>query len=271
MNLLTVRNLGIILAESRRALLDGVSFEIQSGERVGLIGESGSGKSITALAVLGLLPESMMPSGRITLAGTEMIGGSEESMRRVRGSAAAMIFQEPLSALDPLMRVGRQIEGPVSLHQGLRGTAARDAVMGLLARVKLPDPQRIASSFPHELSGGQRQRVALAMALAMALACRPSLLIADEPTTALDVTVQAEVLALLDELVTADGMALLFITHDLPVIARVARKLLVMEDGRVVESGEAGALLRAPRHPSTARLLEAARQVTALRYARGGA
>ncbi|HTP59827.1 MAG TPA: ABC transporter ATP-binding protein [Spirochaetia bacterium] len=267
MNLLTVRNLGIILAESRRALLDGVSFEIQSGERVGLIGESGSGKSITALAVLGLLPESMMPSGRITLAGTEMIGGSEESMRRVRGSAAAMIFQEPLSALDPLMRVGRQIEGPVSLHQGLRGTAARDAVMGLLARVKLPDPQRIASSFPHELSGGQRQRVALAMALA----CRPSLLIADEPTTALDVTVQAEVLALLDELVTADGMALLFITHDLPVIARVARKLLVMEDGRVVESGEAGALLRAPRHPSTARLLEAARQVTALRYARGGA
>jgi len=251
MNLLTVRNLGIILAESRRALLDGVSFEIQSGERVGLIGESGSGKSITALAVLG----------------TEMIGGSEESMRRVRGSAAAMIFQEPLSALDPLMRVGRQIEGPVSLHQGLRGTAARDAVMGLLARVKLPDPQRIASSFPHELSGGQRQRVALAMALA----CRPSLLIADEPTTALDVTVQAEVLALLDELVTADGMALLFITHDLPVIARVARKLLVMEDGRVVESGEAGALLRAPRHPSTARLLEAARQVTALRYARGGA
>ena len=266
MSLLSVRNLGITLTESRRVLLDGVSFEIQHGERVGLIGESGSGKSITALAVLGLLPESMTPTGGISLAGTEMIGGSEESMRRVRGSAAAMIFQEPLSALDPLMLVGRQVEGPVSLHQGLRGWAAHDAVLGLLDRVKLPDPPRIAASFPHELSGGQRQRVALAMALA----CRPSLLIADEPTTALDVTVQAEVLALLDALVSEEGMALLFITHDLPVISRVARTLLVMEQGRVVESGATDLLLKSPRHPATASLLEAARQVTALRFARGG-
>ena len=214
MMLLSVEDLGITLAATGRALLQGVGFDLEKGGRLGLIGESGSGKSITALALLGLLPDSMQATGRITLAGTQVIGASESVLQGLRGRAAAMIFQEPLSALDPLMRVGRQIAGPVRAPPGPFRDAARREVFSLLDRVRLPDPERIAASLPHELSGGQRQRVAMAMALA----CKPALLIADEPTTALDVTVQAEVLSLLDALVTEEGMALLFITHDLPVI-----------------------------------------------------
>jgi peptide/nickel transport system ATP-binding protein len=263
--LLTVEELGITLRDSGRTLLEGVSFELSKGDRLGLIGESGSGKSITALALLGLLPGSMRARGRITLDGIQVVGAPETALEGMRGRAAAMIFQEPLSALDPLMRVGRQIAGPVKLHQRLTGDAARREVFSLLHRVRLPDPERIASSLPHELSGGQRQRIAMAMALA----CKPALLIADEPTTALDVTVQAEVLSLLDELVTEEGMALLFITHDLPVISRVARRLLVMQDGRIVESDTTANILSSPKHPSTVRLLEAARRVTTLPYTRG--
>ncbi len=265
MKLLTVENLGISLLHSDRTLLEGVSFEMEWADRLGIIGESGSGKSITALALLGLLPESMRATGSVVLAGTEVIGRSESELKAIRGSTAAMIFQEPLSALDPLMRAGRQVEGPVRLHQGLTGAAARRKVQALLERVRLPNPERIAASFPHELSGGQRQRVAIAMALA----CQPKLLIADEPTTALDVTVQAEVLSLLDELVADEGMALLFITHDLPVISRVARRLLVMQDGRIVESDTTANILASPRHPAAARLLEAARRVTTVPYTRG--
>jgi peptide/nickel transport system ATP-binding protein len=266
MTLLTVENLGISLAHSGRPLLEGASFALEQGDRLGLIGESGSGKSITALAVLGLLPDSMRAMGSVRLEGTEIVGAAEETIRPLRGAVAAMVFQEPLSALDPLMKVERQLNGPLGLHRGLRGEAARTAAFELLDRVRLPDPRRIAASYPHELSGGQRQRVAIAMALA----CRPRLLIADEPTTALDVTVQAEVLSLLDELVTDEGMALLFITHDLPVISQVARRLLVLEAGKVVESGTTAELLAAPRHPSTARLLTAARRVTTLPWARDG-
>jgi ABC-type microcin C transport system duplicated ATPase subunit YejF len=259
---LSVENLGISLPAAGRTLAEGISFEMEKGDRLGIIGESGSGKSITALALLGLLPATMRAAGRVALAGVEVIGSGEKELSRIRGAKAAMIFQEPLSALDPLMKVGRQIAGPLRLHRGLAGQAARREVRALLERVQLPGPERIAASFPHELSGGQRQRVAIAMALA----CRPALLIADEPTTALDVTVQAEVLALLDGLVTEEGMALLFITHDLPVISRVARRLLVMQDGRIVEDNTTEKVLTSPEHPAVRRLIEAARRVTNVPY-----
>jgi peptide/nickel transport system ATP-binding protein len=265
MKLLAVENLGISLAASGRALVEGVSFELGKGDRLGIIGESGSGKSITALALLGLLPAAMQATGRIVLAGVEVTARSEQELVKIRGSKAAMIFQEPLSALDPLMKVGRQIAGPLKLHRGIDGEAARREVFSLLDRVRLPGPDRIAASFPHELSGGQRQRIAIAMALA----CKPEILIADEPTTALDVTVQDEVLSLLDELVEAEGMSLIFITHDLPVIARVVRRLLVMQDGRVVEDNTTEGILASPRHPNTKKLIEAARKVTVVPYVGG--
>jgi peptide/nickel transport system ATP-binding protein len=262
MKLLTVENLGIVLVGSKRVLAGGISFDLERGDRLGIIGESGSGKSITALALLGLLPLSMRATGRIVLAGTEVTGSPESELVKIRGSKAAMIFQEPLSALDPLMRVGRQIAGPLKLHRGLSGDAAQREVFALLDRVRLPEPARIAASFPHELSGGQRQRVAIAMALA----CKSELLIADEPTTALDVTVQAEVLSLLDELVAEEGMALLFITHDLPVISRVVRRLLVMQEGRIVEDNLTAKVLASPEHPSSMKLIEAARRVTTVPF-----
>ena len=266
MTLLEVRNLSILLKATGRYLLEDASLTVQRGDRLGLMGESGSGKSMLALSLLGLLPAEVQVSGSVRLAGAEVIGARERDLQPVRGSTAAMVFQEPLASLDPLMRVGRQIMGPLRLHRGLRGEAARRAVEELLDRVRLPDRRRIAGSFPHELSGGQRQRVAIAMALA----CRPSLLIADEPTTALDVTVQAEILSLLDELVAEEGMALLFITHDLPVISRIARRIVVLDRGRVVESGATAEVLLAPRHPTTRRLLESARRVSAVPYRRGG-
>lgn len=262
MSLLTVENMSISLADSGKILVEGINFSLDKGERLGLIGESGSGKSITALAVLGLLPGSMTVNGRITLAGTDVINSTERELVSIRGSKAAIIFQEPLSALDPLMRVGRQIAGPLKLHQKLVGDASRREIYALLERVQLSDPERITRSFPHELSGGQRQRIAIAMALA----CKPEILIADEPTTALDVTVQGEVLSLLDELVKAEGMSLMFITHDLPVIARVVNHLLVMQHGHIVEDGSTTGIIESPNHPYTKKLIEAARTVTAVPY-----
>lgn len=262
MSLLTVENIKISLVESGNVLVEGISFNIEKGDRLGLIGESGSGKSITALAVLGLLPGSMEVTGSISLAGTDVINSHERELVKIRGSKAAIIFQEPLSALDPLMRVGRQIAGPLKLHQGLVGEASKKAIYALMERVQLSDPGRITASFPHELSGGQRQRIAIAMALA----CTPEILIADEPTTALDVTVQGEVLSLLDELVKEEGMSLMFITHDLPVIARVVNQLMVLQDGHVVEEGSTKQIVESPQHPYTKKLIEAARTVTAVPY-----
>lgn len=262
MKLLTVENLGISLVDSGRVLAQNISFELGKGDRLGLIGESGSGKSITALALLGLLPPSMKVTGRIILAGTDITASSEKELVKVRGSKAAMIFQEPLSALDPLMKVGRQIAGPLKLHRGLTGEAAQHEVDLLLKRVQLSGSGRIAASFPHELSGGQRQRIAIAIALA----CKPEILIADEPTTALDVTVQDEILSLLDELVAAEGMSLIFITHDLPVIARVVSRLMVMQDGRIVEANTTADILASPQQADTKRLIEAARRVTVVPF-----
>ncbi|WP_031082072.1 ATP-binding cassette domain-containing protein [Streptomyces sp. NRRL WC-3549] len=238
-------------------LVDDLSLSLARGERLGLIGESGSGKSLTALAVLGLLPEGITATGSIELAGTQIVGAREEQLTRVRGRDAAVVFQEPLTALDPLMRAGRQLAEPLARRHGLRGSALKRAVVDALERVRLAEPDRIARSFPHEISGGQRQRVALAMALA----CEPKLLIADEPTTALDVSVQAEMLDLIDTLVRERDMAVLFVSHDLAVVARIADRALVMRKGRAVEEGAVLDLVRSPVHAYTKALVGSARRL----------
>jgi peptide/nickel transport system ATP-binding protein len=244
-----------------KLLVKDLWLRIKRGERLGLIGESGSGKSLTALAAIGLLPRGLAPSGSITLAGKQVIGASQAHLDRLRGVAVATVFQEPLTALDPLMRVGRQIAEPLARRRqrdGEPGTRASldDAVLALLNEVSLPDPARIARSFPHELSGGQRQRVAIAMALA----CKPDLLIADEPTTALDVTTQAEILKLLDRLVRERGMGLLFISHDLPIVSATVQRVIVLRRGEAVESGPVGKVFLQPQHDYTKSLLNAARR-----------
>ena len=240
-------------------LVRGLSFELAPGRRLGLIGESGSGKSLTALAVTGLLAPGLGATGSVKLAGTEVIGADERTLVTLRGRRAAMVFQDPLTALDPLMRIGAQLREPLRRHQGLRGAALKRAVLDGLSEVSLPDPGRIASSYPHEISGGQRQRVAIALALA----CRPDLLIADEPTTALDVTVQAEVLDVLDRLAAERAMALLFISHDLAVVARMTDQVMVMRQGEAVESGSLTTILAAPAHPYTAELVRSAQSLDA--------
>ncbi|WP_432825091.1 ATP-binding cassette domain-containing protein [Dactylosporangium sp. CA-092794] len=256
MSLLEVAGLTVATDDGRPLVRD-LSFTVDTGARFGLIGESGSGKSLTALAVTGLLPAGLRATGSVTLAGTEVIGASDRRLNRVRGAAAAIVFQEPLTALDPLMRAGRQVAEPIRRRQRLRGAALRSAVLAALDEVRLADPERVARAYPHELSGGQRQRVAIAMALA----CRPALLIADEPTTALDVTVQADVLALLDRLVADRGMALLFIGHDLAVVARVTDTVLVLSQGAAVESGPLRELIAAPSDPFTRALVDGARRL----------
>ncbi|MFJ8932519.1 ATP-binding cassette domain-containing protein [Streptomyces sp. NPDC102364] len=254
--LLSVAGLTIRTGDGRE-LVSGLGFEVARGERLGLIGESGSGKSLTTLAVLGLLPAGMTVTGSVELAGTQIVGASEKTLVGVRGRSAAVVFQEPLTALDPLMRVGKQIAEPLRRRRQLKGAALKSAVTDLLEQVRLPDPARMARAFPHEISGGQRQRVALATALA----CDPALLIADEPTTALDVTVQAEMLELIDGLVRERGMAVLFVSHDLAVVSKVTDRVLVMKDGRAVESGAVADVVRAPREAYTKALVDSARQL----------
>ena len=246
---LVVRDLRIEIGG--RTLVDGVSFDVPDGARVGLIGESGSGKSLTALAILGLLPEGARATGSVRWNDREILGLPDAQLAALRGDDIGIVFQEPRTALNPIRTVGRQIGESVRIHEGVsRREALRRAVVEA-ERVALPDPQRLVSRYPHQLSGGQRQRVAIAMALA----CRPRLLIADEPTTALDVTIQAGILALLRDLVQDAGMSLVFITHDLAVLAQVATHAVVLEHGRVVEQGAVDDLLRAPSSPVTRALL----------------
>lgn len=239
-----------------RTLVSDVSFTVAAGERVGLVGESGSGKSVTALAVTGLLPKELSVRGSIELDGVQTVGAGEAALRALRGPVASIVFQEPLTALDPLMRVGKQIAEPLRRHRGVRGAALREAVLEALAEVLLEDP-RIARAYPHEISGGQRQRIAIAIALA----AQPRLLIADEPTTALDVTVQAEVLSLLDRLVAARQMGLLFISHDLAVVSQMVDRALVMRQGNVVEHGPIRSILKDPQHSYTVQLVAHARSL----------
>ena len=234
-----------------RRLLDGISFDVADGRRLGLIGESGSGKSLTALAVLGLLPEGAVAHGSIRWNGTELLGMPDRELAELRGDEIGMVFQEPRTALNPIRTVGRQIAEAVRIHERIGRGEARVRAIAEAARVRLPDPAAIVDRYPHQLSGGQRQRVAIAMALA----CRPKLLIADEPTTALDVTIQAEVLQLLLSLVAEQGMSLVFITHDLAVLSQVATHGVVLDEGRVVESAPIDTLLSTPSSPITRALL----------------
>lgn len=255
MSLIEVRDLCVEFGRRRREVLHGISFDLAPGERLGLIGESGSGKSVTALAIMGLLPETARVSGSITLKGRELVGLRDAELAPMRGDEMTMVFQEPMTALDPTMRVGRQVAEVLRLHRGAESGPARDAVLAMLDAVGLPNPSRIADAYPHELSGGQRQRVILAMALINA----PDLVICDEPTTALDVTVQATVLRVLDEVLDAVGASCLFISHDLAVVSQICSDVVVMLDGEVVERGTADQVFNEPRHPYAAGLVATAR------------
>ncbi|MCA0307454.1 MAG: ABC transporter ATP-binding protein [Actinobacteria bacterium] len=255
MSLLDVRDLQVDFGRRHIPAVRGVNFSLDAGQRLGVIGESGSGKTVTALAVMGLLPENAHVAGSVVLDGQQIVGLAERGLARLRGNTVSMVFQEPMTALDPTMRVGRQVAEVLRLHQGAESGPARERVVAMLAEVGLSDADRIADAYPHQLSGGQRQRVVLAMALINS----PSLVICDEPTTALDVTVQALVLAKLDEVLDASGAACLFISHDLAVVSQVCDQVLVMLDGRIVESGTVEKLFTAPEHPYTRGLVATAR------------
>lgn len=244
---------GLTVRAGALALVSDVSFTVGRGERVGIIGASGSGKTLTCMAIAGLLPPELTAAGTIRLAGfdQDMLHAPERALATVRGRLTGMVFQEPMTALNPTMRVDRQVAETIRLHRSCPRAQLRAEVLGLLAAVGLPDPPRIARSFPHQLSGGQRQRIVLAMALANG----PDLLLCDEPTTALDVSVQARVLDLIDERAAASGAAVLFISHDLAVVASLCDRLLVMWAGRIVEHGPVVEVLTHPQHDHTRQLL----------------
>jgi peptide/nickel transport system ATP-binding protein len=251
--LLEVRDLSV--GFGRHQAVKGISFEIKAGETQGLVGESGSGKSATSLAVLRLLPESARVSGAIRFDGEELLSLSEEAMRRRRGREIAMIFQEPMTTLNPVMPVGAQIGEAVAAHHPEMGRrVVRARVLEAMEEVGLPDVELRAKDYPHQFSGGQRQRILIAMAIVN----RPRLLIADEPTTALDVTVQAQILELLKALRREHGLAMLFISHDLAVVSQVADRVAVMQHGEILEQAEAAKLFLNPQHAYTRRLLASA-------------
>jgi peptide/nickel transport system ATP-binding protein len=228
-------------------------FALAAGQRTGLIGESGSGKTLTALAIMGLLPEGLSASGRVLYRDRDLLAMSERELCKVRGDRLAMVFQEPMTALNPVMKIGAQVAEPLRLHRDMGARAAHVAALQALERVHVPDAAEKMHAYPHQLSGGQRQRAMIAMATA----CSPDLLIADEPTTALDVTVQAQILKLLVELVEENGSSLLLITHDLPVVATVCQQVLVLYGGYIVEEGSVDDVFGHPRHPYTQALLDA--------------
>jgi peptide/nickel transport system ATP-binding protein len=233
--------------------VDDVSFTVSRGETLAIVGESGCGKSVTALSLMRLVPDppGRIVGGSITLEGTDLLALSEAEMRKIRGNRISMIFQEPMTSLNPVMRIGDQIVEAVRLHRNLSAKEARDIAIEMLRLVRIPEPVRRAREYPHQLSGGMRQRAMIAMALA----CRPALLIADEPTTALDVTIQAQILALILDLQKELGTGLVLITHDLGVVAQTAQRVIVMYAGRKVEEASVEALFAAPKHPYTRGLM----------------
>ena len=258
MALLAVKNLTVTFAsgDARIEAVKGVSFELEKGETLALVGESGSGKSVTALSVLQLLPYPMAshsPGSSIRFDGTELVRASEAALRDIRGNRIAIVFQEPMTSLNPLHTIEKQIAETLHLHKGLSGAAARARCIELLRLVGLPEAESRLDAYPHQLSGGQRQRVMIAMALAN----EPDILIADEPTTALDVTIQAQILKLLKDLQARFGMALLLITHDLTIVRKMADRVLVMTEGQIVERGQTADVFGSPQHPYTKRLLAA--------------
>jgi microcin C transport system ATP-binding protein len=255
--LLSVRDLSVAFGQGAREILavDRVSFDVGKGETVALVGESGSGKSVTALSILKLLPypPARHPSGAIVFKGKDLLPLSERQMQQVRGDDITIVFQEPMTSLNPLHTIEKQIGEILLLHRGLTGAAARARIVEVLTQVGIPDPQGRLGAYPHQLSGGQRQRVMIAMALAN----EPDLLIADEPTTALDVTVQAQIIALLKDIRQRLGMSLLFITHDLGIVRKLADRVCVMKEGKIVEQGAVERVFSAPEHPYTRALLAA--------------
>ncbi|WP_324752806.1 ABC transporter ATP-binding protein [Roseovarius sp. Pro17] len=261
MTLLSIRDLAVALpvgADRLYAAKD-INFDLAAGEILCIVGESGSGKSMSANAVMGLLPQGVEPvKGSITFDGREILGLSEKEMLKLRGSRISMIFQEPLSALNPLMRVGAQIAEVFEAHGALKGPERRARALQLLDEVGIPDPSAAIRAYPFQLSGGQRQRVMIAMALAL----EPDILIADEPTTALDVTTQAQILELIENLRQSRGMAVIFITHDFGVVADIADRVIVMQTGEIVESGTADEVLLKPKHPYTRALIDAIPRLT---------
>jgi ABC-type dipeptide/oligopeptide/nickel transport system ATPase component len=255
---LSVQELSVTLRLGRQTLtaVDGVSFDLRAGEVLALVGESGSGKTKTAEALMGLVPPSLgsVRARRIDLGGTDLAALGESALRRIRGREISMVFQEPLTALDPVFRVGTQLASVFRRHRLCGRAQAREASLDMLRRVGIADPDRVLGSYPHALSGGMRQRVIIAMAMA----CRPRVLIADEPTTALDVTTQAQVLAQLTALTQEWGTAILLITHDLGIVAQYSDRALVMRRGRIVEDTLVDELFRKPGHPYTAELVATA-------------
>ena len=255
MTLLEIKDLRLAIGGTR--ILRGIDLAVDKGEILGIIGESGSGKSMTALSVMQLLPEGATTSGSITLDGDDLLAKSEREMCRVRGKYVGMVFQEPMTALNPLKTIGDQVAETILTHTKVSRDGAAHIARQTLDRVGLPADQFPLGRYPHELSGGQRQRVVIAMAIAL----RPQLLIADEPTTALDVTTQAQIMVLLKRLVSEDGMGMIFITHDLAVVAGIADRVAIMRHGEVVETGETGAVFRDRRHPYTKALFAASSHV----------
>jgi microcin C transport system ATP-binding protein len=261
MTLLQVDNLSIAFAQEGVLLpaVRGISFHLHKGETLAIVGESGSGKSVTALASVGLLGSNAQVLGSVRYLGREMVGADEANLRAVRGNDISFIFQEPMTSLNPLHTIAKQIGESLALHQGLTGAAARARTIDLLNKVGIRDAQSRLTAFPHQLSGGQRQRVMIAMALANG----PDLLIADEPTTALDVTIQAQILDLLGDLKRSENLSMLFITHDLNIVRRIADRVCVMQGGEIVETGVTAEVFANPRHPYTQKLLAAAAKGTA--------
>ncbi|PPB82194.1 microcin C transport system ATP-binding protein [Albidovulum inexpectatum] len=253
--LLDIRDLRVDFHQDGRVIpaVRGVSLTVNRGETVAIVGESGSGKSVTALSTVSLLGRNARVSGSVRYQGRELIGAPEETLRQVRGNDISFVFQEPMTSLNPLHTIEKQIGESLLVHQGLKGEAARARIVELLTKVGIDNPESRLADYPHQLSGGQRQRVMIAMALANG----PELLVADEPTTALDVTIQAQILDLLAELKDREGLSLLFISHDLGIVRRIADRVCVMKDGEIVEQGPAGDIFANPQHPYTQKLLAA--------------